>query len=329
MPSDAVNLYDIYAKFLSRKGSGSIELGVRAAAHRAAEIAKQVLDAPTPENVRAIKAAEAAWMRLARGSRVSYAKEFAAAIGSGNFYVKRRGVNSAWGTYQPEEGYIYGASSRDRPGWMKLGATTESPLVRIEQFRKRHGLKEVTLMYFAKVAKPFSIENEIRKCLKIYNRHESLADSREWFAVTPQHAMQTAIDAIARLDVKVFIPVKASKQMELRNAPRAKVPEWINHGGRLATTDRLIADPMQNIAGDQTIETKVAQSRSGFAIGNTVHHNNQQGKFGLGVITSVNLEEVVVYFQRVDRAIPIPLCRAGEFIRLQTNTAQPKSDLRA
>lgn len=312
MPSDAVNLYDIYAKFLNRKNRGSAEPGVRAAADRAAEVAKQLLDAPTHENVRAIKEAEAKWMRLAKGSSISYAKEFALAIGSGNFYVKRRGVSSAWGDYQPEEGYIYGASSIDRPGWLKLGATAESPLDRIEQFRKRHGLREVTLLYYAKVSKPFSVEDEIRKCLKIYNHRESQADSREWFAIDPEHAIQVAIDAIVRLQVTVFIPLQTTKAMASHKYESSAGVDWIRHGGRLAQRDNIdseLAAAERPLV--QTIEAKVAQNHTAFAIGDKVRHQ----QFGLGIVQGVTLEETTVLFPSVAHTSVFQTEKAVSFLQ--------------
>jgi len=319
--SGAVNLYDIYTKVCNRNNRGSTEPGVRRAADEAAKVASQLIDSQSIENIQAFKAAEKKWAKAIGGVRISLAKEFSRAIFSGNYYVKRRGVNSAWNKkYQPLEGFIYGATSTDRIGWIKLGATTVSPLERIEQIKKHYHLQEMSLMFFAEVSDPMRVEDEVRKCLKIYNKRKSQSDSREWFDISPDRAFETAADAIIRLRVKVTRPITATIAMRSFTQMKPHSIDWISHGGRLAIRSGVgeIAVNNAQVVRHSIIPdliSKVASRNSPFAVGVRVTHKKNAAKFGTGEVTSMNAEILRAHFSLLNREIEFPTKSAVDFLQ--------------
>lgn len=325
--SGKVNLYDIYAKVCNRKNRGSIAPGVRLAAHEAAEIAKTLIGNPSIANLYAFRSAEKKWSKAIGGDRISLADEFSRVILSGNYYVKRRGVSSAWNQeYRPCDGFIYGATSADRLGWIKLGATTVSPIERLEQIKKRHNLREMSLMYFAEVTDPMRVEDEIRKCLRIYNKRKSQRDSREWFDISPERAFDTAADAIIRSGVNVIRPITKTKAMLALVTIKPHPVEWISYGSRLSNPradsapDKKSArhdGPFRAAPEPPDLVSRVASSRYSFPVGAHVFHRRFAAKFGQGVVTSLNSEVVCVYFDRANRTFDFPTNLAEKYLTVQ------------
>lgn len=201
--SQPINLYEIYSRVCNRKNKGSTAPGARLAAHEAAEKARLLQQCPNSKTLAAFREAEQQWARLAGGDSKSYADEFECALRSGSYVVQPRGVNSPWSQdWNPEQGFIYGAMSLDRPGWIKLGATTMPVLDRLAAFARKYQLREIRLMFHARVYQPARIEREIQQRLRTYRVQMSSKDSREWFNVNAQHAMRTAEDAIQSLGVR-------------------------------------------------------------------------------------------------------------------------------
>lgn len=301
MSPTPINLYDIYSKVCNRKNSGSIAPGARLAAAVAAEKASELIAKVSPITLAAFRDAERKWAAATGSNKKSYADEFESAIRSGNYLVRRKGVNNAWNEdYQPLEGFIYGAISSDRPGWMKLGATTEGPLDRLDAFAKHYGLKDICLMYHAHVAKPMSVENAIRISLREYSVRMSAKDSREWFAVSPDHAMQTAEDAIVRLGVKVFVPVVASRQMKALLEMKVRPVDYISYGGRLATGgQRTVGDVSEPELRNGTSQNSALLS--GFSVGSRVFHKAKGQQYGRGVVVGLSQEYVTVSFATGER----------------------------
>jgi len=293
MSPPPINLYDIYRKVCNRKNDGSMAPGARLASKVAADKARELIEKVSPTALAAFREAERKWASLTGSNKKSYADEFEAAIQSGSYLVQGSGVNNAWNKeYQPLEGFIYGAMSSERPGWMKLGATTEGPLDRLEAFRKHYRLKDIHLMYHALVEKPMSVENAIRKSLRTYNVRMSKNDSREWFNVLPDHAMQTAEDAIARLGVKVFRPVVASPKMKAMMEDRVRPVDYIYYGGRLVRGGQpTVSDASQPQLGNTTFPKSVSSSE--FFVGLMVFHKT---KYGRGKIIGLSQEIVTVSF---------------------------------
>ena len=299
--SPPINLYDIYRKVCNRKNSGSIEPGARLAAKIAADKAFELIEKVSPSTLTSFREAERKWASAAGTSKKSYADEFEAAIRSGNYIVRRTGVNNAWNeSYQPPEGYIYGAESSERPGWIKLGATTEGPLDRIEAFRKRYGLKDIFLMYHAWVEKPMSVENAIRISLRDYGVRNSKNDSREWFNVTADHAMQTAKDAIVRLGVKVFTPVNASSRMKKFLEMKLRPVDYIPYGGRRVTgAQPIVSDVFSPKLGNSTFPKSVSSLM--LSVNSKVFHKS---RFGNGIVTDINQEFVTITFGTEKKQFP-------------------------
>lgn len=290
MPQPQINLDEIYSLVCNRKNKGSTAPGARAAAHKAAEKAKLFIDTPNFTALAVFREAEEQWAIAAGGKHKSYGDDFERALRSGNYYVHRRRVNSASNrNNEPIEGYIYGALSLGPPGWMKLGSTTESPLDRIAAFARHYGLQDVVLMYHARVAWPRSVEDEIGKCLRTYRRQRTAKDSREWFDIEPQRAMQAAQDAITRLGVKVFTPVVESPQMKKLMASKVKPTVWIRHGGRLAQHapegGKWGAAPTPS----PDLIAKVAARTSSFHVGEKVVHRKLH-QYGVGIVFDLNQE---------------------------------------
>ncbi|MDO9278302.1 MAG: GIY-YIG nuclease family protein [Polaromonas sp.] len=312
----SVNLYVTYSLICNRKNKGSTAPGARKAAHDAADKAKLFITNPCSATLADFRHAEEKWSKAASGKNKSYADDFERALQAGNYHVKKIGVNTAWNSnHQPPEGFIYGAIAIGQPGWMKLGATTDSPLDRIAAFARRYKLSDMRLMYYAHVEKPMSVEDEIRKCLRTYRRQRSAKDSREWFDVDPIHAMQTAQNAIARLGVKVFVPVVPSKQLLVMMDAQEPPTVWLRHGGRLAERAAEKAD-IAHAPAD--LVSRVAAHTSPFHVGATVIHK-KRGQDGHGIVVTLNRECLTVKFPMADKLITLETKSACDFLALISN----------
>lgn len=236
--TQAINIYEIYSRVCNRKNKGSIAPGARLAADQAAETAALLLRCPNATTLAGFREAEKHWARLAGGDNKSYADEFESALRSGNYVVKRQGVNSAWSkNYDPEQGFIYGAASLDRPSWIKLGSTTAPVLQRLEGFARKYQLRDIRLIFHARVYQPNRVEREVHQRLRTYREQMSGKDSREWFNVSARHAMQTAEDAIESLGVRRIGPMVPSSYMKTVVTVDICPTGWIEYGARLVDVD--------------------------------------------------------------------------------------------
>jgi hypothetical protein len=183
-----INLYETYRKVKQRinKSSGKIK---KSAAEKATKAAKDILDRPTLKLVDKFRKIEQEWRLYAHGNSVSIADEFEKAIRSKNYIIEQNYSSHAAG-WNPKTGYLYCFSTRDYPGFVKIGATTRLCIEkRAEEYRVRRKLSNIKIICAYQTENPSKKEAEIHECLREYKVYPlKIRKSNEWFKISQKRA---------------------------------------------------------------------------------------------------------------------------------------------
>ena len=219
-----VDLNDILGKVRRRATRPPTYPGQRRAAVDAVKLAEAFVTNPCHETLKAFKQAEKVWLSYSdTPNAVSLSTQFTNALRSGNFIVSRNLINTAsnTGQYHPHIGYVYGLTCMDRPGWIKLGSTTQHPSDRLEQFVKKYGLQEARLMFFVELRNPHEVERELQVRLRTRSVRQSATDSREWFELHPVDAVETLRRIIQQKSVeplsRFYVYPKIAENVSVQN----------------------------------------------------------------------------------------------------------------
>lgn len=177
--------------------------GHRTAAIEAAEAAAAFVRAPSWKLLDAFAEKERQWLALCQRPCMAYAPEFRRALKSGNYVRGQQGIKSAGSSrINIAIGYVYGAVTTDRPGWVKLGATSRHPTDRLAEFQRKYALRDITPIFFFEISDAHLAEAELHR--RLYSRRVSRGptDSREWFDMDPHAALSEVQTVILALGLR-------------------------------------------------------------------------------------------------------------------------------
>jgi hypothetical protein len=201
----------VYARTRRPKSALTNEL-----AFRAAEAAKAIVESENISSVEDLKTWESLWLRQPDVQATKFCAEvFEYALLTGDYVINRPHQNiGALGGYDPSIGSVYIATSVDRPGNIKVGATSIAPGKRVNQLRIRHGI-DFALSDAIYTAYPGRVETLFQKaCQKHRTNTNIYAESNEWYEMEPMSAFRY-LEALQGL--------LASYDFELKNPELQKV----------------------------------------------------------------------------------------------------------
>lgn len=204
--SQRVNLWCVYKQAKQRTQRNHSDI-TKALAWRAAAAAKAILASPTLKSVQIFRMIELEWAKQpdVRANSVVLANRFYNAIRTDNFEINIPHIRNANLGYNPAYGQVYCLTSSDKPGLVKIGATTMHIHKRMVKLKCRHGYSDLYLVFQTFVQEPFVIESMVHKSLKPWRDN----NGEEWFAVRPGTVMAEIKAQAHRLNLRIdeFDPV--------------------------------------------------------------------------------------------------------------------------
>lgn len=236
-----IDLQSIYERILNRTYRRTAIPGLIAAAKAAAAAAKNFLVRPNEQTLKDFSTQEKEWRAISGRTHISYAEEFKEALISGNYVCPRVVVNNPKNReWRIENGFVYGAISFDHPFLVKLGATRQHPLDRLENFRRRYALRDITPVFFFEISSPKEVELEIQS--RLVGRRVTLSnhESREWFDIEPYIALCEVKKIMHDIGVEHWSdPYIHPKIHSLHKLPDFWPTGYIRIGGRAADSNRI------------------------------------------------------------------------------------------
>lgn len=109
--------------------------------------------------------------------------------------VGYEGFRTAAGGWNPHVGTVYLATSSAHPGEVKLGATTLPLKTRLQKFRSKYKLPDMTAVFAMTVIKPATLEDMVQRRLRAYRRcGRTQGISNEWYVVDPEVAAALVVE---------------------------------------------------------------------------------------------------------------------------------------
>ncbi len=181
---DLGNIRRIVNQRATRLEENSIDAIHISLAKHASDAMKKVRDNPSLENAQEFADKEKEYLDYwaTKANAISYSDRVFDAILMGNYIIKKSpykiaGVNNS----DPEEGFIYVASSEHHPNEVKIGYTTIDINKRMQGISKRYGYP-VHLEAWAWIQFPVRIEKAVHENLKTLRVSGCTSgESNEWF----------------------------------------------------------------------------------------------------------------------------------------------------
>jgi hypothetical protein len=199
-------LKSVHRAILNRKARPARINGQLNAAIKMAESINLCIQNPTNKNLTNFIECEKIWLEIVGGQNKSYAKELRDIFKNlPTEPINVRTINSAYNSnYDPPYGYVYGMTSVQYPGLIKLGATSRNrhPQDRQIELQKKYQINELKIIFFCEVEFPARVEKEWTK--RFFTRRAQLTnkESREWFEFDPIDAKNFISQILADLKIK-------------------------------------------------------------------------------------------------------------------------------
>ncbi len=202
---DSDLLQQLYRTVEGRTTARAHTGGIRTAALHALDRLNQYIAQPNAHNLAEFARAERAWAEFTlRPPRMCSedVQKLVRAAGPG-WRPKALNTNNNKG-YSPYSGFVYAMWSKQRPRLVKLGVTSRHPSDRHRELQEKHGFEHLEILFFFEVGSPRDIEHELHKRLGTYMKVQNQFDSREWFELGHQYALDSVKRTIIDLKVRTF-----------------------------------------------------------------------------------------------------------------------------
>lgn len=252
----------IYRAVLNRKNSKKLIPGLYQLGVAMSDKVQAFLLSPTPLTLSAFERVELAWFDLRDDPSLRhYAPELRRAFRRGQVQYLPNVIKNPWNPqYNPKHGFIYAFWNPMEPALLKVGSCTQHPWDRCNDFKKKHGIKELKIMFFFEIDEPAKIEKRMNDVLHPARHSSRYSSSVEWFRVLPIEALRYTQQAIDSFRVRVgplqFVD-KRIKSIDDKIGDRSiagmvRSPNgYIAKGGRRVTREEVEAALAPRIASPQ------------------------------------------------------------------------------
>jgi hypothetical protein len=134
--------------------------------------------------------------------RKMYSLDLGKAIKNDNYYIEiPHQISHSWNETDNTCGWIYLLTATQKPGQVKVGATTMLPKDRVKAYRSKYGYP-VSLCWSKFVRRPFSVEDRVKSSVsncRVSGLTEG--DSNEWYHIDPSGMIGAAENQIRKNNI--------------------------------------------------------------------------------------------------------------------------------